>query len=300
MADEAGRPTGLVTAAYGRRGVLETGTGESRRYVTKGRRLKAVCGDRVSWSEQEHGNTVLLTDILERTNVLERQAPDRTEAEILAANLTCMGVVFAPAPVPDWYLVDRYLCAAELMGCGVILVGNKNDIKFDQPGDEEEIREYLGLEYAVLSVSAQTGDGIDGLAAAMENQTGVLVGQSGVGKSSLINRLVPDAEITVGNLSAATSEGTHTTTASAMHRLPGGGRLIDTPGVRDFVPFIRDAARVQAGFPEILAVADGCRFSNCQHLREPDCAVKAARDLGRVSARRYEAYKRLRRGTQSS
>lgn len=300
MADEAGKRTGLVTAAHGRRGVLETGTGEPRRYVTKGRRLKAVCGDRVSWCEQAHGNTVLLIDILERTNVLERQAPDRSEAEILAANLTCMAVVFAPAPAPDWYLVDRYLCTAELMDCGAILVGNKNDLEFDRPGDDEAIREYLRLEYPVLSVSAQTGDGVVALAAAMQNATGVLVGQSGVGKSSLINRLVPDAEIAVGNLSAATAEGTHTTTASAMHRLPGGGRLIDMPGVRDFVPFVGDAARVQAGFPEILAVADACRFNNCQHLREPDCAVKAARDLGRLSARRYEAYKRLRRGAQSS
>lgn len=300
MADKPTSRIGVITAAHGQRGILETESGHSRRYVIKGRRLRAVCGDRVSWSAQKHGDTVLLTDILERTNVLERQAPDRTEPEILAANLTCLAVVFAPVPAPDWYLVDRYLCMAELMGCRAVLVGNKNDLDFDRTSDDQEIQEYVRLEYPLLSVSAQTGDGVHNLAKAIENETGILVGQSGVGKSSLINCLVPDAEITVGAVSAATSEGTHTTTASAMHRLPGGGRLIDTPGVRDFVPFIRDATRVQTGFPEILAAADGCRFNNCQHIREPDCAVKAQRDLGQISARRYEAYKRLLRSTQAS
>lgn len=300
MVDKAATQTGLITADHGQRGILETESGKSRRYVTKGRRLRAVCGDRVSWAAQKHGDTVLLTDILQRTNILERQAPDRTEPEVLAANLTCMAVVFAPVPAPDWYLVDRYLCTAELMGCRALLVGNKNDLEFDRSRDDEEIREYARLSYPVLSVSAQTGDGVQQLAKAMENETGILVGQSGVGKSSLINCLVPDANITVGSVSAATSEGKHTTTASAMHWLPGGGRLIDTPGVRDFVPFVRDATRVQKGFPEILAAADACRFGNCQHIREPDCAVKAHRDLGRISARRYEAYKRLLRGAQSS
>lgn len=292
--------TGLITAAHGRRGVLETASGESRRYLTKGRRLRAVCGDRVTWSSQEHGDTVLLTGILPRDNVLERQPPDRNEPEVLAANLTCLAVVLAPVPAPDWFLVDRYLCTAELMGCRALLVRNKSDLEFDRPADTAEIEEYGRLEYPVLSISATGGEGIQQLADAMRNETGILVGQSGVGKSSLVNRLVPDADITVGAVSTATAEGIHTTTASAMRSLPAGGRLIDTPGVRDFIPFIRGSINVQRGFPEIMAAAEGCRFNDCQHLREPDCAVKTRMDLGGISSRRYEAYKRLLRRAQSS
>ena len=299
MVDKPATTTGLIVAAHGQRGILECESGETRRYVIKGRRLRAVCGDRVAWTAQKHGDTVLLTDILQRNNVLQRQASNRNEPEVLAANLSCVAVVFAPVPTPDWFLIDRYLCTAELMGCRALLVGNKNDLEFDRDADRQEIRQYRRLEYPVLSVSATRDESVQQLAEAMKTETGILVGQSGVGKSSLINRLVPDAGITVGAISAATSEGTHTTTASAMHALPGGGRLIDTPGVRDFIPFIPDAASVQSGFPEIIAAANGCRFSNCQHLREPDCAVKANRDLGRISARRYEAYKRLLRGSYS-
>jgi len=296
MADKTAPMTGLIIAAHGHRGVLETEAGEEKRYVVKGRRLRVVCGDQVGWTRQEHGDTVLVSSIQPRNNILERQPPGQTKTEVLAANLTCVVVVFAPVPAPDWFLVDRYLCAAELMGCRVLLVGNKNDLEFDRSADSLEIQEYRRLQYTLLSVSATHGDGVQALAEALKSETGILVGQSGVGKSSLINRLVPDASISVGEVSMATSEGIHTTTASAMHRLPDGGRLIDTPGVRDFVPVIHETISVQRGFPEIFAVADGCRFSNCQHLREPDCAVKSKRDAGHISARRYEAYKRLLRG----
>lgn len=295
MADNAAATTGLIIAAHGQHGILETASGDQKRYVVKGRRLRVVCGDRVCWSEQKHGTRVLISSILARNNVLERQPPGQIKPEILAANLTCLVVVFAPVPAPDWFLIDRYLCAAELMGCRVLLVGNKNDLAFARAADEAEIQDYGRLDYPVLSVSATNGDGVQQLAEALKSETGIVVGQSGVGKSSLINQLVPDAGITVGAVSRATAEGIHTTTASAMHQLPGGGRLIDTPGVRDFVPAISEATRVQNGFPEILAAADGCRFNDCQHLREPDCAVKQRRDAGQISGRRYEAYKRLLR-----
>jgi ribosome biogenesis GTPase len=120
-----------------------------------------------------------------------------------------------------------------------------------------------------------------------------MVGQSGIGKSSLINALVPGASVEVGKLSPATDEGKHTTTASVMHKLPNGGRLIDTPGVREFIPHISDSRNVQAGFREIIDAAEKCRFSDCQHLREPDCAVKNLVTSGKIGRRRYESYKRL-------
>ena len=132
MADNGSSATGLIIAAHGQRGNLETESGEAKRYVVKGRRLRVVCGDHVCWTRQKHGDTVLVTSIQPRTNILERQPPGQIRTEVLAANLTCVVVVFAPVPAPDWFLIDRYLCAAELMDCRVLLVGNKNDLEFDR------------------------------------------------------------------------------------------------------------------------------------------------------------------------
>ena len=288
---------GRVTAAHGRRGRLETESGEILRYLVQGRRIRVVCGDRVNWCAAQHGAEVIVTDVCPRDNQLERLPPDRPQPEILAANLTCLIVVIAPRPETDWHLVDRYLVTGELMGCRLLLVGNKSDTAAENAAGprDEAVKTYTALGYEYLAVSAKTGQGISELIHSLHDETAILVGQSGVGKSSLINRLVPGADIVVGELSSASAEGTHTTTASALHRLPGGGNLIDTPGVRDFVPAVGDPARVQLGFPEIRALADECRFANCRHLREPNCAVKDAVDAGAIDARRYETYRRLAR-----
>ena len=287
--------TGLVIAAYGRRGILEASNGEELKYLVKGRRLRVVCGDRVEWERDRHDGKAIIRAITQRLNTLERQPPDRHDPEVLAANVGCIVVVCAAEPATDWFLVDRYLATAGLMQCRAILVDNKSDLTEPEPAGDRahELAEYRKLDYTCLRVSAQTGAGIDALLAELADTTAILVGQSGVGKSSLINHLIPNADILVGELSAASAEGTHTTTASAMHGLPGGGRLIDTPGVRDFIPAISEARRVQFGFPEISALVGQCRFSDCRHLREPNCAVKQAVESGQISARRFETYRRL-------
>ncbi len=285
--------TGRIVAAFGRRGILAVTSGERLKYLIQGRKLRVVCGDRVDWTFDDHGKLAVITGIHARQNALERQPVGRSGTEILAANLSLLVVVCAPTPEPDWFLIDRYLCTGALMGCDLLLVSNKADLPHNDQHHDAVLSVYADVGYPCLSVSAQNGTGIDALRAALRDQTGVLVGQSGVGKSSLINHLVPAADIAIGEVSTATQEGTHTTTASAMHDLPGGGRLIDTPGVRDFIPTIPDTRDVQSGFPEILAVADECRFGDCKHLREPDCAVKTALANGAIDARRYESYKRL-------
>jgi ribosome biogenesis GTPase len=297
VADRSARNDGLVVAAHGQRGILETADGQTLAYLVKGKRLRVVCGDRVKWVRAEPDGLTIIEKIVSRNNVLERREPGRAAGEILAANLSCLIVVFAPLPKPDWFLIDRYLCTGTLMGCKLLLVGNKNDLNEPNAGNsmEAEINDYIAAGYEYLSVSATSGDRLNELDERLRMEIGILVGQSGAGKSSLINRLVPDANIATRAVSKSTAEGTHTTTASAMHRLPGGGRLIDSPGVRDFVPAIDGPNDAEAGYPEIIAAARSCRFSNCRHLREPDCAVKEAMDAGQISARRYESYKRLLR-----
>ena len=238
----------------------------------------------------DRGNEALVTAVRERRNALER--PDsRGKTELLAANLSRIVVVIAAEPAPDYYLVDRYICAAEMQGIAAAVAWNKADIAKELPA---ELTDYAKLGYPILRTSAKDATGIAALAQALREGVSLLAGQSGVGKSSLINALIPSADVTVGKLSVANREGRHTTTASFMHTLPGGGELIDTPGVREFAPVIADLGKVQTGFREILNLAGQCRFSDCQHMREPDCAVKKACEAGEIAERRYASYKRLR------
>ena len=284
-----------MVASFGNRGQLDPGDGTAHRFVLKGRRLRAVCGDQVNWQAQPQGNELLVTAINERDNALER--PDsRGRTELVAANLSRLVIVLAPEPEPDFFIADRYLCAAEMMAAEALIIWNKNDLKAPIPA---EIKNYQTLGYSLLEMSAKSASGLEGFSTALATDISMLVGQSGVGKSSLINQLVPDADVATSELSAASREGKHTTTASIMHTLPSGGRLIDSPGVREFAPVIRDPARVQIGFKEIIDLAAECRFSNCQHLREPNCAIKAAVESGTVTARRYESYKRLRSSAET-
>jgi ribosome biogenesis GTPase len=145
-----------------------------------------------------------------------------------------------------------------------------------------------------MTVSAETGEGLDSLLSSCAGQVAALVGQSGVGKSSLVRRLAPDAEVEVGGLMRE-EEGRHTTTVSRLYELPGAGMLFDSPGVRDFAPAVDHLDRRHLGFVEVARLAGGCRFLDCRHMREPGCAVRQAVESGSMDARRYESYRRLRR-----
>lgn len=284
----AATPTALVVAAHGRRGLVEI-DGARRPFVPRGRGLRIVCGDRVRYEDMPGADSVLATAIEPRHNTLAR-AGDRGE-EILAANLTQVIVVCAPTPEPDFLLIDRYLCAAELMDCKAVLAWNKSDIA---PATNAALTEYRRIGYSTIEVSTRTAASLAPLRDALEGQVSALVGQSGVGKSSLVNALVPDGRAVIGELSAALESGTHTTTAVLMYPIGRDGKLLDTPGVRDFVPALKRDRDVALGFPELHALADGCRFADCSHAHEPGCAVKAALEEGRVDRRRYDSYRRLR------
>jgi ribosome biogenesis GTPase len=276
---------GRVVASYGKRVLVEDDRLERHNCLLKGRRLKAVCGDRIRW-HQDHGGGIV-TEIEPRDNELRR--PDsRGRVEILAANISQLVVVIAATPKTDEFLADRYLVAARLMGAECLVACNKSDLEAVRLADE-----YAAIGYPVITVSAKSGDNMAQLASALNNHTSVLVGQSGVGKSSLSNTLIPGLSVATRTLSSATGEGRHTTSTAILHHLPDGGEIIDSPGVRDFAPPPTAPDRVDYGFPEFDDAVRQCRFNDCLHLKEPQCGVRAAVDSGEISARRYRSYREL-------
>ena len=286
---KAERFSAEVVAAFGRHLLVRDAGGGLQRARPFGRQLDIVCGDRVACEADGHGH-VVVRSVLPRSSEL-RRSNLRGRSEALVANLSLVVVVLAPVPQPDLFMVDRYLSAAASRQLDALIVLNKQDLPLDAGvADELEALERLG--YRVFRVEARAGKGLDALAAALAPHTGVLVGQSGVGKSSLIRRLARDAEeVAIGELMRE-EEGRHTTTASRLYDCIGGGHLIDSPGVRDYAPSIDDIEPVSLGFHEVLAASAHCRFQDCRHLNEPQCAVA---ESGAIGARRYESYRRMRR-----
>jgi ribosome biogenesis GTPase len=281
-----------VIATYGRHLLLRDATGARHKARPQRRQLEIVCGDRVQCVLQ--GGELLATATLPRTTFLRRSTL-RGRSEPLAANLTQLAVVLAPLPQPDLFLVDRYLSAAECAGLAALIVLNKSDIP-EAGALREALTAHATLGYAVLSVTANAiGTGVQSLRVALRNATTILVGQSGVGKSSL-TRLVTDedSDIAIGELMRE-EEGRHTTTASRLYGCIDGGHIIDSPGVRDFAPAVDDLSATTLGFREVARLRDQCKFLDCRHMQEPACAVRAAVEAGTMDARRYESYRRLRR-----
>jgi ribosome biogenesis GTPase len=284
--------TATVIATYSRRMRLRLAGGDEVNARIKGKRIKPVCGDRVTAEPIANESDWLITAVTERENELTRPNM-RGQVEVLAANLDYLIVVAAAEPDADWYIVDRYLCAAELMGIAAAVVFNKIDLDTDASSTAEELTNYARIGYDVVQCSARKGRGIADIGALLKNRCAIIVGQSGVGKSSIINHLVGDATQRTAAVSEKTGEGRHTTVNSVMIPLPGGGSVIDSPGVRDYAPALESSAIAAKGFREITAAAQHCKFANCRHLREPGCAVKAAVDDEKISARRYESFKRI-------
>lgn len=281
-----------VIATFSRRMRLRLPDGSEVEARIKGKRLKPVCGDRVSAVAIENESDWLITEIQQRDNELTR--PDsRGRTEVLAANLDYLVAVAAAEPKADWFIIDRYLCAAELMGVSAAIVYNKTDLHPDAVSAAAELDNYAMIGYDTVQCSASSGEGIAAVGELLKDHCAIIVGQSGVGKSSIINRLLGTALRKTSALSDKTGEGRHTTVNSVMISLPDGGSVIDSPGVRDYAPALGSATLAAGGFREITAASQHCRFANCRHLREPGCAVKESLDKNTISARRYESYKRI-------
>lgn len=277
--------SGLVVERQRRHVTVETSANRRISCKSRKRSIRPLVGDRVVWSPESDG-TGIVDEVLARDSVLMR-IDARGRPEPVAANVTCMLVVTAPLPTPDWSLVDRYLAAAELLRIGALIVFNKLDLAAAPP---PELEIYRRIGYRVCLTSAVRSGGLQGLEDAMRGARAVMVGQSGVGKSSLINALLGAARQSVGGLTGKGEQGRHTTTTTTLYRLPSDAELIDSPGVRSYAPYIEEPRELAFGFKEFQPWLGQCRFIDCQHIAEPDCAVKQARDDGRIDRRRHESY----------
>lgn len=288
FADDINGETGTVVARYGKQALVEAPGGDRVLCHLRSHLESPVAGDRVVWARSEEAGVI--TALTERQNVLHR--PDiKGQLRPVAANIQLLLVVFAPEPAPQANLLDRYLVAAEHIGIEAALVLNKADLLKDAFWPEQ-LEHYAALGYRTLITHHGMPDASD-LAGLIGTNTVVLVGQSGVGKSSLIQRMLPDESIRVGALSALADKGRHTTTTAELFHLPNGGRLIDSPGVREFGLTHITAADIALGFREFSAFLGRCRFRDCHHEQEPDCALRAAVAEGHISEARFESYRQI-------
>jgi len=251
-----------------------------------------VCGDVVEYEyDAQHGELRVTAVRPRRTTLYRTDAGGRGEA--VAANVDLLLVVVAPLPPSDLFVADRYLAAAASGGMQAAVVAGKCDLPADA-GLEAGLAGFRLAGYTVFHCSAPARQGLEPLLAAIGRRTAMLVGQSGVGKSSLTRALVPGSDAEIGALTQDAA-GRHTTTTARLYPLTAGGCLLDAPGVRDFSPAIQRLEPATLGFVEVARWAPACRFGDCRHLHEPDCAVRAASTSGAMDPRRYESYRRLRR-----
>ena len=249
-------------------------------------------GDRVQ-VEDKGGDAPVVGDIEPRRNYIIRRASNLSkEFQIIAANLEqAVLVATLTNPETSTTFIDRFLATAEAYQVPAVLVFNKIDLL-----DTEEWRNrlagllYENIGYPVVTMSAATGEGADALRAQLAGKMSLLSGNSGVGKSSIINLLVPNAHVKVGDVSHTHHKGMHTTTFSELLDLPGGGAIIDTPGVKAFGTIDFERAEVAHYFPEIFRISDDCRFNNCTHTHEPGCAVLEAVEQGLIAQSRFTSY----------
>ena len=255
------------------------------------RKLDTVTvGDRVMWSlvAPEQGR---IEAILPRRSVLTR--PSRNEKiRPVAANIDTVYVVFAVEPYCDFLLLDQYLAICENRNFNAALILNKTDLPI-APDIEAELATYVNCGYALYRVSANNSDTLGELKQAMRGQVNIFTGQSGVGKSSLTNAIIPDKQLKTNTVSATTKHGRHTTTAATLYHLPEGGDLIDTPGVAIFGLADISPAQLAQGYREFSPYLGQCQFNDCSHNLDKGCEIRAAVERGDISSSRYLRFLKL-------
>ncbi len=280
---------GQVIESFGRQINVENDEGLITRCHLRANLDNPVAGDRVIWQQGPEAGVIVAIE--ERRSLLSR--PDfNGQPKSIAANIDQMLIVVAAQPPVYANLIDRYLVAAEAHGLDALIVQNKADIPLDAD-THAMLQSYEQTGYRLLRVSSKSGEGLTELKAALRDAISIFVGQSGVGKSSLVNALLPEANTAVGELSHAADKGRHTTTTARLFHFPDGGDLIDSPGIREFGVQNLDRAAVERGFREFQPFIDQCRFRDCRHESEPDCGLRAALERGDISPARLQSYRQI-------
>jgi ribosome biogenesis GTPase len=286
---------GRVVAAHGRHYVVQVAPQVRLHCFTRGKKSEIACGDEVVVQETAIGQGVI--DAVEpRRNVLSRSNGFRTK--LLAANIDAIAIVVAASPPFSEELLGRTLVAAESIEVPARVLLNKVDLADRIDAARATLAPYRALGYDVveLSIKGDPAQARATLGPGFADRTTLLVGQSGMGKSSLLNLLIPDAQAATREISEALQTGKHTTTDARLYQMPGDeGAIIDTPGFQEFGLAHLTPGTIERAFPEIRPLIGQCRFANCTHLHEPDCAILAARDRGAIAPRRYDLFAKLTR-----
>jgi ribosome biogenesis GTPase len=283
--------TGTIIAAHGRHYLADV-DGRKLQCVTRGKKTNVAVGDSVNL-KMTSGDQAVIESIAERKTLLYRS--DQYKSKLLAANLTRLFIVVATEPGFADDLISRSLVAAEAAGIEAHLILNKTDVAELLPKARERLLAYTSLGYPLHEVSARANPehAVATLMPLLEGQSSIFIGQSGMGKSSLINLLVPDADIAVREISAALDTGKHTTTFTRLYALADGASIIDSPGFQEFGLYHLTEGMLERAFVEFAPYLGGCKFYNCRHLIEPQCAVLAAVADGKIAKFRHTLYGQL-------
>ena len=274
---------GIVITRYGQRQLVEDENGIVFQSVSRQNIGFSVAGDKVLFQKTKHDDAIV-TAIYPRDNELKRQD------KLIAANIDQLWLVVAIEPHYEFELIDRYLIMAENSNLPIGIIVNKIELSTNKSKTENDFLNYQSLGYDVHFLSVKKQINLDFFKEQLINKSHIFLGQSGVGKSSLINSLIPDLQLRVNEISSKSKLGKHTTTNTTIYHIPSGGDLIDSPGVREFQLDSLTELEIKSGFKEFRALSDACRFRDCRHINEPNCAVKESLDQGKINPNRYQSY----------
>ena len=278
-----------VIARQGNTFIVEDQQGKQYHCHARSNAIDAVCGDKVECEATPSGQHII-KKICERDNQITRIDNFKRE-KILAANIDHMIIVIAATPAFTTLLIDKYLACAQINNCKTTFVVNKAELLNSNHIDINRLESiYKELTDNFIITSAKLGYGIQNLKNVIGNEVTILVGQSGVGKSSLINRLLNNNDIKVGDLSENIQQGKHTTTNAYAYKINQHGKIIDSPGVRTFMPVFKNVKEIMLGYKEFIPFIHQCKFSDCQHINEPQCKIKQEVEKNNIQLSRYQSY----------
>ena len=262
---------------------VKTLNGDIHNVLLPNKRLRLLVGDQVDFINDS--GSLKVQSVYDRKTEIHK-ANSNLEPELFAVNITQLAVVIAPNPKPDLLLLDSFLCAADRAGISTLLVINKSDLEINASAELES--------YPVdkqIHISTKFDQNMNELLGLLDNQASLLVGQSGVGKSSILNKIMGEEIQKIRALNK--NQGTHTTSTSYLYSIDRSSDIVDTPGVRGFIPYFKEKSEISSAFAEIFAHASRCKFPNCLHVNEPNCGVKDAIEESQIQPSRYKSYLHL-------